>query len=368
MDARVSRADSRGKGRDRRRSDRRQKVSRRAFLGLGLAGAAGLLAPLTSSSRAHAASTPPPRPRPPVKPPRLEPGDTVGLINPARIPPRPDDVDYITDRLRALDLRVRLAPRLLAAAASDELRAQDINELFADPAVKALLPLRGGWGSAGVLPHLDYELARANPKIVMGYSDIVALLLALHARAGLVTFHGPVGVSRWEPFTVDCLRNMLFDGKPALICNPAAEGQPGAIRTMVPGRATAPLTGGNLTVLSSLVGSPYLAYDDAIVFVEEVQEPVPEVDRMLMQLDQAGLLGRARGFVFGQCTGCMQSGLDMSLTLDRVLDERIRPLGIPAWSGAAFGHIERQYVLPIGIPAEIDAERGTIRLTEPAVV
>ena len=92
---------------------------------------------------------------------------------------------------------------------------------------------------------------------------------------------------------------------------------------------------------------------DAIVFVEEVQEPVPEVDRMLMQLDQADLLRRARGFVFGQCTGCVQSGLDLSLTLDRVLDERIRPLGIPAWSGAAFGHIERQYVLPIGVPAEM---------------
>jgi muramoyltetrapeptide carboxypeptidase len=334
------------------------------FLGLGLASAASLLAPLSSSSRAHAAGAP----RPPVKPPRLQPGDTVGLINPARVPPRPGDLDYIAERLRALDLRVLPAPRLMDAAASDEQRAQDINELFADPRVKALLPLRGGWGSAGVLPHIDYELARANPKIVMGYSDVVALLLALHARAGLVTFHGPVGVSRWEPFTVECLRHVLFEGRQALICNPASADRPAPIRTLVPGRATAPLTGGNLTVLSSLIGSPYLAYDDAIVFVEEVQEPVPEVDRMLMQLEQAGLLGRARGFVFGQCTGCMQSGLDMSLTLDRVLEERIKPLGIPAWSGAAFGHIERQFVLPIGVPAEIDAEAGTIRLTEPAVV
>ena len=358
----MSRPESRSRG-DRRRSDRRQPVSRRVFLGLGLTGAAALLAPLSSSTRAHAAP-----PRPPVKPPRLEPGDTVGLINPARIPPRPDDLDYITEHLRALDLRVRPAPRLLDAAATDEHRAQDINDLFAQADVKALLPLRGGWGSAGVLPFLDYELARANPKIVMGYSDVVALLLALHARAGLVTFHGPVGVSRWEPFTVECLKHVLFEGQQALICNPGADDRPNPVRTLVPGRATAPLTGGNLTVLSSLIGSPYLAYDDAIVFVEEVQEPVSEVDRMLMQLDQAGLLQRARGFVFGQCTGCMQSGLDMSLTLDRVLDERIKPLGIPAWSGAAFGHIERQFVLPIGVPAEIDAEHGTIRLTEPAVV
>jgi muramoyltetrapeptide carboxypeptidase len=341
-------------------------VSRRVFLGLGLAGTAALLAPLSSSSRAHAAPRSGP-PLPPVKPPRLQPGDTVGLINPARIPPRPGDLDYITTHLGELGLRARPAPHALDAAASDEERAQDINELFADPKVKALLPLRGGWGSAGVLPHLDYALARANPKVVMGYSDIVALLLALHGRAGLVTFHGPVGVSRWEPFTVECLRGVLFEGGRAVTCRPPDAPPPAPIRTLVAGRATAPLTGGNLTVLSSMIGSPYLAQDDAILFVEEVQEPVPEVDRMLMQLDQAGWLRRARGFVFGQCTGCVRSGLDVSLTLERVLDERIKPLGIPAWSGAAIGHIERQFVVPIGVPAVIDSERGTIELTEPAV-
>jgi muramoyltetrapeptide carboxypeptidase len=335
------------------------------FLGAGLAGAAALLVPLSSSSRAHAA--PPRPPLPPVKPPRLAPGDTVGLINPARIQPRPDDLDFIAGHLGELGLRVRPAGHLMDEDATDEHRAQDINEMFADPGVKALLPLRGGWGSAGVLPYIDYQQARHNPKVVMGYSDVVALLLALHARAGLITFHGPMGVSSWDPVTVQGLKRILFDGERALLGNPTAERLPAPFRTLVPGRATAPLTGGNLTVLSSLIGSPYLAYDAAIVFVEEVQEPVSEVDRMLMQLDQAGLLQRARGFVFGQCTGCMRPGLDLSLTLDRVLDERIKPLGIPAWSGAAIGHIERQLVVPIGVPAEMDAERGTIHLTEPAV-
>jgi muramoyltetrapeptide carboxypeptidase len=363
----MSRSDARTRGSDRRRNDRRRHVSRRAFLGLGVAGAAALLLPLSASSGAHA-EPPPEPPLPPVKPPRLQPGDTVGLINPARVPPKADDVDYIRARLRALDLEVRPSGHLLDPAATDEHRAQDINEMFADPAVKAMLPLRGGWGSAGVLPYLDYEQARRNPKVVMGYSDVVALLLALRARAGLVTFHGPVGVSRWEPFTVECLRQVLFEGQRAQLYNPDGATRPQNMRTLVPGRATAPLSGGNLTVLSSLIGSPYLAHEDAILFVEEVQEPVSEVDRMLMQLEQSGLLERARGFVFGQCTGCMQPGLDLSLTLERVLDERIRPLGIPAWSGAAFGHIERQFVVPIGVPAEIDAERGTIQLTEPAVV
>lgn len=340
-------------------------MPRRAFLGMGLAGAAALVAPLSSSVRPRAAAAGPPAP---VKPPRLEPGDLVGLINPAGIPPRPDDIERISARMRALDLRVRPAPRLLEAGAGDETRARGINELFADPAVKALLPLRGGWGSARVLPYVDYELARRNPKIVIGYSDIVALLLALRSRAGLVTFHGPVGVSVWDPFTVRCLRDVLFGGERAVLCNPAGtEGATARIQTLSPGRATAPLSGGNLTVLSSLIGSPYLAPEDAILFIEEVQEPVSEVDRMLTQLEQAGILARARGFVFGQCTGCMQPGLDPSLTLERILDERIRPLGIPAWSGAAIGHIERQLVVPMGVAAEIDAERGTIRLLEPAV-
>lgn len=355
------------RGHDRRRGERREGLSRRAFLGLGAAGIASLLVPLAGSSPPHAGLAPPPPS--PVKPPRLEPGDTVGLINPPRIPPRPDDVDGISAHLRALDLRVRPAAHALDPQASDEQRAQDINELFADPAVKALLPLRGGWGSARVLPYVDYELARRNPKVVMGYSDVVALLLALRARSGLITFHGPMGVSSWDPFTLRCAREMLFDGRQSLLCNPPASRlAPTAIRTLWPGRARGLLAGGNLTVMSSMIGSAYFAPEDAILFVEEVQEPLSEVDRMLTQLEQAGVLERARGFVFGQCTGCMQPGLDPSLTLERVLDERIRPLGIPAWSGAAFGHIERQFVVPLGVGAEIDARRGTIQLTEPAVV
>lgn len=362
----MGRAHRRTRGHDRRRGERREGLSRRAFLGLGAAGIASLLAPLAGSTRSHPGADPPP---PPIKPPRLQPGDTVGLINPPRIPPRAADVDGITARLRALDLRVRPAAHALDPEASDEQRAQDINELFADPAVKALLPLRGGWGSARVLPYIDYQLARRNPKVVMGYSDVVALLLALRSRSGLVTFHGPMGASSWDAFTLRCARELLFEGRQALLCNPPPSrlSLPG-IRTLWPGQAHGLLAGGNLTVMSSLIGSAYFAPEEAILFVEEVQEPLSEVDRMLTQLEQAGVLERAKGFVFGQCTGCMEPGLDPTLTLERVLDERIRPLGIPAWSGAAFGHIERQFVVPIGVAAEIDAGRGTIQLTEPAVV
>ena len=355
---------------ERRQSDRRRGgLSRRRFLGLGVAGAAGLLAPLQGSSRAHSFPPQAVPPLPPLKPPRLRPGDVVGLINPPHLDALPHDVEKVSEPLQALGLKVRVGAHVLEPEATDEQRAQDVNDLFADDSVRALLALRGGWGSARLLPHIDYDLVRRNPKVVMGYSDVVALLLGLRARTGLVTFHGPMGISAWHPFTVKSLQAVLFEGRACLLSNPAGERWAAArVRTLVSGRASGPLLGGNLTVLSSLVGSGYLSGEDAVLFVEEVEEPLSEVDRMLTHLDLAGILGRAKGFVFGQCTGCLQPGLDPSLTLERVLDERIKPLGIPAWSGALIGHVERQFCVPIGVPAEIDAERGTIQLLEPAVV
>jgi muramoyltetrapeptide carboxypeptidase len=117
-----------------------------------------------------------------------------------------------------------------------------------------------------------------------------------------------------------------------------------------------------------MVGSPFLrGGDDLVLFLEEVREPVSEVDRMLTQLEMAGILGRIRGLVFGQCTRCPAPEADFSLTLDRVLDDHVARLGVPAWRGALIGHVERQFTLPIGVPVEVDADRGSIRLLEPAV-
>jgi muramoyltetrapeptide carboxypeptidase len=167
------------------------------------------------------------------------------------------------------------------------------------------------------------------------------------------------------------MRRLLFAGE-ALTLHTRTEadtsGEDTRFRTITPGTARGRLVGGNLTVLSSMVGSPYLGQDDdVILFVEEVREPISEVDRMLTQLDLAGILPRVRGFVFGQCTRCASPALDATLTLDRVLDDHIRALRIPAWRGAPIGHVDRQLTLPIGLPVEMDASSGTIRLLEPAV-
>ena len=157
---------------------------------------------------------------------------------------------------------------------------------------------------------------------------------------------------------------MLFEARAArLVSEP-----PRAAHRIVSGRARGPLCGGNLTVLSSMVGSDYLRVDRrAILFLEEVEEPYSEVDRMMTQLGLAGILEPIGGFVFGQCTRCDPPALNRRLDLDRVLAQHVTALGIPAWRGAAIGHVERQLTLPIGITAEIDADRGSIELLEPAV-
>ena len=203
----------------------------------------------------------------------------------------------------------------------------------------------------------------------MGFSDVSALLMALRSRSGLVTFHGPMGISSWEPFTRAQARRVLVDAQAGLLANPPSpreEEEP--VRTLRGGRAQGRLWGGNLTVLTSMLGSPYLAADEPIVLlIEEVREPASEIDRMLTQLEMGGVLERARAVVFGQLPACVPPRMDPALTVDRVLEDHVRPLGVPAWRGAQFGQVERQLTLPLGVQVEVDADAGTIRMLETAV-
>ena len=312
-----------------------------------------------------------------IKPRRLRPGDTVVLVNPAGATFSRVDADIAAEHLEALELKVRRAPHLFDRrgylAGSDADRAGDINQQFADTDVAGLIALRGGWGCARILGLLDYSLIRAQPKVFLGFSDITALHMAIHSRTGLVTFHGPVGTSNWTPFTSGNVRQVVLEGQTPVFANPSpSNGKPGStrhpIRTIRPGRARGPLLGGNLTVLSALMGSRYLpAWEGAILFLEDVGEEIYRVDRMLTQLKLAGVLDQISGLVFGHCTDCRPGSGFGSLTLDEVLEDHLLPLKIPAWRGAMIGHIDDQLTLPQGVQAEIDAGAGTIRLLEPAV-
>jgi muramoyltetrapeptide carboxypeptidase len=312
------------------------------------------------------------------KPPRLRPGDTVGLIEPAGFTDDSFDLQLVVETIRAMGLNPRPAPHLLARygylAGKDEARAADFNAMYADKAVRAVFAVRGGWGSARILPHLDFELIRANPKLLIGFSDITALHMALAARAGFTTIHGPNAASGWGKLSWDSFRSLAFEAQtPTYRTPPGMDDRlvqrAGRIRTFRPGKAAGPLLGGNLTVLTALMGTPYLPrFDGAILFLEDVDEAEYRIDRMLTQLALGGVLGRVAGVVFGRCTDCRARGPSLGgFTLSEVLQQHLAPLGVPAFEGALIGHIPDQFSIPVGVRAEIDAEAGTIRILEPAV-
>ncbi len=303
----------------------------------------------------------------PMRPARLRDGDLVALVTPAG-PVSPDEVRDAEAALHDLGLRTLRGRHALDRrgylGGADVARAADLMEMFRDPEVKAILPLRGGWGCARMLPYLDYEAIRANPKIVCGYSDITALLAALYTKAGLVSYHGPVGTSTWNSFSVGYFRRVLFDGLPVTMPAPDRAG----VDTINGGVARGRLIGGNLSVLSALVGTPYLPDTSGhLIFLEEVQEEPYRIDRMMTQLRLAGLFDRAAGVFFGNCKNCAPSDPAGSLSLAEVLRDHLRPLGLPAFYGTAIGHITDKFTLPVGGYAEMDADTGTIRLLEPGV-
>ncbi|WP_017720608.1 S66 peptidase family protein [Kamptonema formosum] len=309
-------------------------------------------------------------PTPILKPPRLRVGDTVGLVNPASFLD-PEDVDIAKKELAQLGLNVKLAAhvrdRYGYLGGRDADRAADINSMFADSSVRSLIAMRGGWGSSRILQRLDYDLIRRQPKIIMGYSDITALVLAIYARSGVVTFHGPVGTSSWNRFTLDWVKRILFSGEAVTLRNPWYDLNY-RVETLTAGRARGRLVGGNLSVLAGMVGSPYLPdWQGAILFVEEIGEEVYRIDRMLTHLKLAGILDQISGFIFGQCRDCDPEEPDKSLSFRQMLSEHIKPLGIPAWYGSMIGHMKDKFTVPVGALVEIDALRGTVKLLEPAV-
>ncbi len=316
-----------------------------------------------------------------LKPPRLKAGDTVGLINPAGATFHPDDVTIAAEMMAALGLKMKTGKHLLDRhgylAGTDKDRAEDINTMFADPQVSAIFTLRGGWGCNRLLDLIDYKMVAKHPKILMGYSDITGLLLALNAKTGLVTFHGPVGTSTWNEFSTNYVRKLLFNAEAFSMENPRETGDnltqtEDRVLTINGGTAKGKLLGGNLSVLTAMVGSDYLPdFKGNILFVEDVREDIYRIDRMLTQLKLAGILGQVSGFIFGKCSDCgpgrTANGFG-SLTLEEVFDDHIKPLGVPAWYGSMIGHIDKKFTIPLGIEAQIDANIGRISLLEPAVV
>ncbi len=349
-------------------------TSRRHFI--AATGAATALAGAAPAQAAQPAL--PPRP-PLLRPRRLQPGDTVALINPSGAVYERAPYGIATETLQALGFKVREAPHLRARyghfAGTDAQRAADVNAMFADPGVHGLLAMTGGSGGTRMLPRLDYALIRRNPKFLGGFSDITALINAVHQQTGLVTFHSPVAASEWNGFSVEHFRGAVIDAQAMLLANPrdkddALVPRTGRITTLRGGTARGPLVGGNLAVLTAMAGSPYWPrFDGAILFLEDINEYIYRVDRMLSTLMLSGALQRVAGVVLGGFTDCGPGdGNFGTLTLDEVFDDYFKPLNVPVYSGALFGHIKRKFTLPVGLPCEMDADAGTLRFLQPAVL
>jgi muramoyltetrapeptide carboxypeptidase len=249
-----------------------------------------------------------------VKPPRIRPGDTIGLIEPASASDEAFDIALVEEAVVAMGLKPRRGKHVLSRhgylGGQDKDRAADVSAMFADKDVRAILCVRGGWGSARLLPFVDWDIVRANPKLLIGYSDITALHMAIAAKGGAYTLHGPNGSSAWGKASLDSFKSIAFDGAMPLYKNPAA-GEDRLIQRrwrtqkLTGGKAQGRLLGGNLTVLTALAGTQYMPdFDGAILFLEDIDEAEYRIDRMLTQLGQAGVLSKLAGVVFGQCTNC----------------------------------------------------------------
>ncbi|HET8546817.1 MAG TPA: LD-carboxypeptidase [Bryobacteraceae bacterium] len=326
-----------------------------------------------------AALTPLAKSRPLIKPRALKEGDTVGLVTPATYVADPDRIALAERTLKYFGLRARFGRNVrrlsgyLGGSVSE--RVADLHDLFADPEIRGIFCIRGGYGSGQLLDKLDYSLIRRNPKVFLGYSDITALHLAIHRETGLVTFHGPVMVSAFTDYTQKYFRAALFGAEPlGRVTNPPDTSplRPTHIlRTVRPGRARGRLIGGNLSLVSALMGTPWeIDTRGRILFIEDVGEQPYSVDRMLTQLRLAGKLDTAAGIIFGECHDCrpreFQPSFESSFSLGEVVDAILSELKVPVLYGLTIGHTDDQLTLPIGVQATLDADKGELIIEESA--
>jgi len=315
-----------------------------------------------------------------IKPPRLKAGDTIGLITPGSF----INEDELTESIKNLeDLGFKavytdnVTARYGYLGGKDEVRAQDVNLMFSRKDVQGIVCTRGGYGCSRILPLLDYNMIMNNPKVLVGYSDITSLLYGITAKTNMVTFHGPVGISTFNEFSLFYFKNTLMDPAGSLkFWNARDEKPDDKSRQVVPirgGRARGRLAGGNLSIVVSLIGTPYdINTDGKIVFLEEVGEEPYRVDRMLTQMIEAGKFDKAAGIALGVFEKCEAKEDDpsfpKSLALQEVLMDRLYKLNIPVIYGLSFGHITNKFTLPLGVMAELDVDNQNLTLLEPAVV
>jgi muramoyltetrapeptide carboxypeptidase len=311
-----------------------------------------------------------------ILPLRLKKGDLIGLVTPGSSVSE-EQLSNCIAKLEEMGFRTTYMDSVLSEygyfAGKDQERADELMEMFTREDVDAIWCVRGGYGSIRILDLLDYDQIRKNPKVFMGYSDITALLTAIYQECGLVTFHGPVGTSDFNRFSVKSMRKVLLEPeseyKYPYKREKGSRDNPEFDRyTLSGGSAEGTLIGGNISVLDSMIGTRFEPdFENKIAYLEDIGEKTYRIDKMVFHLLSGTNLKQAAGIVMGVFGEC-NINEEPRLSLKVALDDLLKPLGIPVSYGLSFGHIKRMLTIPTGITAVMDADKNSLRLLEAAVV
>jgi muramoyltetrapeptide carboxypeptidase len=306
-----------------------------------------------------------------ILPNRLQKGDTVAVIGVAGALRETQYIESFQNQLISLGFKVKIGKTVFKIhgyfSGTDEERAQEFNECIKDPSIKAIFFIKGGWGSARILNLIDFNLIQENPKIILGFSDITSLLLAVFNKTKLITYHGPVGVSSWDGFTLESFKNIICRadtkfslGTPEILKS---------VKVIKSGVAKGQLIGGNLTVFVSLLATPFFeSCKGKILFLEETEEEPYSIDRMLTTLRLSGVLDEVVGVVFGHFNKCIAEKPQQSFTVFEVLEQHFKHAHYPVIYGCPFGHVHDKWTLPIGAEAVLDSDDSILSLVKPAVI
>lgn len=314
-----------------------------------------------------------------IKPKRLSPGDTIGVISPASPSENRSEVFRAKEYIEAMGYNVVIGKNVNKTrgitAASEEDRLDDIHEMFRRDDVDAVFVTQGGYGCAQLLRNLDFDLIKEHPKILTGFSDITALHLAINKVCDMVTFHAP-GMARFND------EELTEYTKESFFRNLTSPDPPGEIKKANPkkwlvringGTCEAPVIGGNLTLICASLGTPWeIDTKGKILFFEDVEAEPWVMDHMLSHLRNAGKLDDAAGFVIGECTDCVprknDPGYFTDLSIEDVFEYYLKPLGKPVLYGLPMGHSDDLATLPLGVMTRLDADKKTFTVLESGVV
>jgi muramoyltetrapeptide carboxypeptidase len=289
----------------------------------------------------------------------LQPGARVALVAPSGPLRDESDLERASGNVRSFGWEPVIGAHVLERdgylAGTDAHRLADLNRFANDPSIDAVWCLRGGYGATRLLDGIDYDAWTRRPRAIIGYSDITALHAAIGQRADIVTYHGPTARAELPATTHDSFATVMALG---------AGGSyfvRGPMTTLHRGRARGRLIGGNLALVSALIGTPYSwDFDGAILVLEDVSEQVYRIDRMLTQLASSGALSRVAGIAFGQFTEIPDDPTNVDRGIERVLQEVADVAGVPCVSNFPIGHVPEHVTLPLGAMAELDADAGTL--------